>query len=57
MQRFYILGSETFRVLVIVVDQLSSDAILGLDFLKDHRCTINIASHVFVNGGEFKLPQ
>ena len=52
-----LLGGETFRVSVIVVDQLSSDAILGLDFLKDHQCTINIASReLFVNGGELKLP-
>ena len=52
-----LLGGETFRVSVIVVDQLSADAILGLDFLKDHQCTINIASReLFVNGGELKLP-
>ena len=31
-----LLGGEKFFVSVIVVDQLSSDAILGLDFLTDH---------------------
>ena len=51
-----LLGGETFFVSVIVVDQLSSNAILGLDFLKDHQCTINIASReLFVNGGKLKL--
>ena len=50
-----LLGGETFLVSVIVVDQLSSDAILGLDFLKDHQCTINTASreHATVENSNF----
>ena len=44
-------GSERFQVPVIVVDQLSADVILGLDFLEDHRCTIDIASRVLSVGG------
>ena len=52
-----LLGGKTFHVSVIVVDQLSADAILGLDFLKDHQCTINITSReLFVSGGQLKLP-
>ena len=52
-----LMGSKTFHVSVIVADQLSSDAIFGLDFLKDLQCTINIASHeVFVSREELKLP-
>ena len=51
------MGSKAFHVSVIVVDQLSSDAIVGLDFLKDLYCTINIASHeLFVSREELKLP-
>ena len=50
-------GSERFQVPVIVVDQLSADVILGLDFLEDHRCTIDIASRVLLVGGSrLRLP-
>ena len=42
---------------VIVVDQLSADVILHLDFLEDHRCTIGIASRVLcVGGSQLRLP-
>ena len=51
------LGSERFQVPVIVVDQLSADVILGLDFLEDHQCTIDIASRVLsVGGSRLRLP-
>ena len=50
-------GSERFQVPVIVVDQLSADVIFGLDFLEDHRCTIDIASRVLcVGGSQLRLP-
>ena len=50
-------GSESFQVPVIVVDQLLADAILGLDFLEDHQCTIDIASRMLsVGGNQHRLP-
>ena len=51
------LGSECFQVPMIVVDQLSADLILGLDYLEDHQCTIDIASCVSsVGGSRLRLP-
>ena len=51
------LGSECFQVPIIVVDQLSADVILGLDFLEDHQCTIDLAPHVLsVGGSRLRLP-
>ena len=44
-------GSECFQVPVIVVDQLSADVTLGLDFLADHQCTIDTASRMLSVGG------
>ena len=42
---------------MIVVDQLSADVILGLDFLEDHQCTIDMSSRVLsVDGGQLRLP-
>ena len=50
-------GSECFQVPVIIVDQLSADVILGLDFLEDHRCTIYSASRVLsFDGSQLRLP-
>ena len=50
------LGRERFQVPMIVVDQLS-DVILGLDFLEDQRCTIDIASRVLLVGDrQLRLP-
>lgn len=37
------LGGRDFTVRVIVADSLTSGAILGLDFLQENDCTINIA--------------
>ena len=36
------LGEETFQSRVVVVDGLTADVILGLDFLEAHSCTVDI---------------
>ena len=43
---------------IIVVDQLSASVILGLDFLENQKCTIDIASRVLsVGSRQLRLPQ
>ena len=42
---------------IIVVDQLSASIILGLDFLEDQQCIIDIASRVLsVGARQLRLP-
>lgn len=36
------LGEETFQPKVVVVDGLTANVILGLDFLEVHSCTVDI---------------
>ena len=51
------LRSKCFQVPVIMVDRLSADVILGLDFLEDHQYTIDIASRMLsVGGSRLRLP-
>ena len=47
------LGEETFQMRVVVVDGLTVDVILGLDFLEAHSCTVDIGKKTlhFTNRG------
>ena len=47
------LGEETFQSRVVVVDGLTADVILGLDFLEAHSCTVDIGKKTlhFTNRG------
>ena len=50
-----IRGSH-FTASIIVVDGLTADAILGLDFLKKYNCTIDIGQKsLFLNNGELTV--
>ena len=42
------LPPETFRVSVIVAETPTADVILGRDFLRSHRCTIEMGSTIDV---------
>ena len=47
------LGEETFQSRVVVVDGLTADVILGLDFQEAHSCTVDIGKKTlhFTNRG------
>ena len=52
------LGEETFQPRVVVVDGLTADVILGLDFLEAHSCTVDIRKKTlhFTNRGTSVIP-
>ena len=39
------IGSETFHHTVLVVDNLTTEGILGLDFLKEYRCLVDLGEN------------
>ena len=47
------LEEETFQPRIVVVDTLTIDVILGLDFLESHSCTVDIEKKTlhFTNRG------
>ena len=50
------LGDSTSQEPLVVIEQLSTDAILGLDFLEKYRCTIDISARQLVIDERFSLP-
>ena len=48
---------ESFQHQVLVIDSLMSEGILGLDFLQEHNCTINLSHQLLeVPSGGSKIP-
>ena len=51
------IGGVDFVTTVIVGDSLTTEAILGLDFLQEHRCTVDIGSkQLRVSGHKLVIP-
>ena len=50
------LGTSVFISCVIVVAQLSTEAILGLDFLEKHQCVIDVKAHQLTLDGCVSIP-
>ena len=40
------MGSNTFHHAVLVVDTLTTEGILGLDFLKKHKCSVDLGENM-----------
>ena len=48
---------ESFQHQVLAVDSLVSEGILGLDFLQEHNCTIDLSRQILeVSNGRWKIP-
>lgn len=49
------IDSQVFNVAVVVVNGISETAILGLDFLADYQCHIDIETQILVKANSCKL--